>query len=319
MFSQKSIFVSTKDVSKRLAKDYWEREVNKYVVRIDCPSSHPDGVKASLRHQDLDLLRINHISASAHSVQRSRFDIAEDSRESVFICLMLEGNGYSYQGNSCSNHRPGDIIMYDTTKPYGHGFADNMKMIVVDVPSHVVGRITGNKCIDNLIKIDSNVRFGKSSNDAIFRLLQKTPSSFSDMHSICDQLIHHTEILFNSTYTKSSQKSTNVLYNDCKNYIEKNLCDPELSIEKLCDELHTSSRQLARAFVRTEQTVSRYIWNTRLEKSREDILNLINISITEIAFKWGFNHTTHFSRAYKKYYGESPSETRKLLYGHLKI
>jgi len=317
MLIQNSVIVSTKDVPSQLAKGYWEREVNKYVISIDCPNSHADDVQATLRHDDLDLLRVNYISASAHSVQRSRFDIASDPRSSVFMCLMLKGNGYSYQGNSCSNHRPGDLIMYDTMKPYGHGFPADMEMIVVDIPRNIANEIIGNKSIDDLIKIDSHVQFGKSSNDAILKLLQKKPSSTSEMHSICEQVIQHTEVLFNSSYTKSSQKSGNILYHECKAYIDKHLTDTELSIDNLCSELHTSPRQLARAFARSEQTVSRYIWESRLEKSREDILNSINISITEIAFKWGFNHSTHFSNAYKKYYGESPSGTRRVLNQYL--
>lgn len=313
MLSQNSVFVSTKDVAPQLSKDYWESEVNKYVIHIDCPNSPPDGVQASLRHDDLDLFRINHISATAHSVQRSRFDIAADSRSDVFMCLMLKGSGYSYQGTSCSNHRPGDIIMYDTMKPYGQGFPTDMEMIVVDIPRNIANKITGKRNIDNLIKIDSHVQFGKSSNEAIFKLLQKTPSSPSEMNSICEQVMHHTEVLFNSSHTKSSQKSGSVLFHECKAYIDKHLSDTELSIENLCDKLHTSPRQLARAFTRSEQTVSRYIWESRLEKSREDILSSINMSITEIAFKWGFNHSTHFSRAYKKHFAESPSDTRKIL------
>jgi len=312
VLSQNSIFVSTKDVSPQRSKDYWEREINKYVIHIDCPNSSSDGVQASLRHDDLDMFRTNYISATAHSVQRSRFDIAADSRADIFMCLILKGNGYSYQGTSCSNHLPGDIIMYDTMKPYGQGFSTDMEMIVVDIPRNIANKILGNQEIDELIKIDNHVQFGKSSNEAIFKLLQKTPSSHSEMNSICEQVIHHTEVLFNSSRVKSSQKSGGVLFHECKAYINKHLSDTELCIEYLCDKLHTSPRQLTRAFTQSGQTVSRYIWESRLEKSREDIINSINLSITEIAFKWGFNHNTHFSRAYKKYYGESPSDTRKI-------
>lgn len=313
MLTQNSVIVSTKDVPPQLSKDYWEREVNKYVIHIDCPSRQPDGVEATLRHDDLDIIRVNHISAAAHSVERSRFDIAIDPRESIFMCLMMKGNGYSYQGGSCSNHRPGDLIMYDTMKPYGHGFPADMKMLVVDIPRNIANEIIGKRSINDLIKVDSQVQFGKSSNEIILKLLQKKPSSTSEMHSICEQILHHTEVLFNSSYIKSSQKNGSILYHECKAFIDKNLTDTELNIDNLCVEFQTSPRQLARAFEQNGQTVSRYIWRSRLEKSREDILKSINISITEIAFKWGFNHSTHFSSAYKKHYGESPSITRKAL------
>ena len=120
------------------------------------------------------------------------------------------------------------------------------------------------------------------------------------------------EVLFNSSYIKSSQKNGSLLYHECKTYIDKHLTNIELNINNLCNEFQTPPRQLARAFSQNGQTVSRYIWKSRLERSREDILKSINISITEIAFKWGFNHSTHFSNAYKKYYGESPSDTRRM-------
>jgi AraC-like DNA-binding protein len=54
-------------------------------------------------------------------------------------------------------------------------------------------------------------------------------------------------------------------------------------------------------------TVNRYIWDLRLEKCRADLANPLHRhrTITEIAFAWGFNNSTHFSRIFKERFGLS--------------
>jgi AraC-like DNA-binding protein len=36
-----------------------------------------------------------------------------------------------------------------------------------------------------------------------------------------------------------------------------------------------------------------------------------NLSVTDVAFKWGFTHLGRFSQEYKRRYGELPSSTRR--------
>ncbi|WP_221801578.1 helix-turn-helix domain-containing protein [Oceanobacter mangrovi] len=33
-------------------------------------------------------------------------------------------------------------------------------------------------------------------------------------------------------------------------------------------------------------------------------------TISQVAFRWGFNHSAHFSRSYKNRFGETPTATR---------
>lgn len=60
----------------------------------------------------------------------------------------------------------------------------------------------------------------------------------------------------------------------------------------------------------TEETLNEYIIRRRIEKSALDLLHK-NITTTEIAHKYGFSNNSSFSRAFKKYYGISPTELKK--------
>ncbi|MBX4171812.1 AraC family transcriptional regulator [Rhodococcus pyridinivorans] len=55
-----------------------------------------------------------------------------------------------------------------------------------------------------------------------------------------------------------------------------------------------------------------YLRALRLESARADLLRHTSdpaVSVTDIALKWGFNHGGRFAAAYRKKFGESPSET----------
>ncbi|MDZ4212618.1 MAG: helix-turn-helix domain-containing protein, partial [Methylotenera sp.] len=49
----------------------------------------------------------------------------------------------------------------------------------------------------------------------------------------------------------------------------------------------------------------------RLEKCRKEILEYPYEPLSVIAFKWGFNDMSHFSRAFKKRFGMRPTELKR--------
>jgi AraC family transcriptional regulator len=60
------------------------------------------------------------------------------------------------------------------------------------------------------------------------------------------------------------------------------------------------------------ETVNSFIQRVRLEKIGSVIINHKSKSLTEIAFKYGFNSNANFSRSFKKHYGVTPSQFKKM-------
>lgn len=93
-------------------------------------------------------------------------------------------------------------------------------------------------------------------------------------------------------------------------YIDENL-DSDLSLNTISDIAFFSPYHFHRIFkFITEETLNEYVTRRRIEKSALDLIHK-NIGITEIALKCGFNDNSSFTRAFKKYYGISPTEFRK--------
>lgn len=88
------------------------------------------------------------------------------------------------------------------------------------------------------------------------------------------------------------------------------LADPDLDPRAIADALHVSVRTLHRAFADREASVMELVRQRRLERARADLLST-TCTVAEIAARWHFTDSSHFIRAYKKRYGETPTALRR--------
>jgi AraC-like DNA-binding protein len=97
-------------------------------------------------------------------------------------------------------------------------------------------------------------------------------------------------------------------------YIEQNLRDPELCPSIIAASLRLSPRYLRAIFAASKETVSAYILRRRLEECARELPDphLRHLSITEIAFGWGFNSGPHFARSFRAHFGMSPRDYRRM-------
>ncbi len=93
-------------------------------------------------------------------------------------------------------------------------------------------------------------------------------------------------------------------------FIEENL-DTKLSLNRISEVAHFSPYHFHRVFkFITGETLNEYVTRQRIEKSALDILHK-NLTIAEIAYKYGFSENPSFTRTFKKYFGVSPTEFEK--------
>ena len=71
-----------------------------------------------------------------------------------------------------------------------------------------------------------------------------------------------------------------------------------------------SPRYINDIFKDEETSLMRYVWSRRLENCRRDLLSQTRTGqrVSDIAFRWGFNDLSHFSRTFKQSFGHSPRD-----------
>lgn len=95
------------------------------------------------------------------------------------------------------------------------------------------------------------------------------------------------------------------------NQINDHLEDPNLNVEKLCQEVGLSRAHLNRKMKELfGLTPSEFIRNVRLRKACE-LLRQPDVDISQIAYSVGFSSQPHFSTAFKRFTGISPTEYRQ--------
>lgn len=96
-----------------------------------------------------------------------------------------------------------------------------------------------------------------------------------------------------------------------KRYIDTNLTQ-KLTLAQLSWKLHCSTVTLTQHFKNAYgMSIMAYVTQQRIQLAKEMLTNSSD-TITSIANTCGFPDVEHFSRTFKKYYGCSPSQWRKL-------
>lgn len=94
-----------------------------------------------------------------------------------------------------------------------------------------------------------------------------------------------------------------------KSIIIENLPSGKINDEMVAAELNMSTRALQRKLQKKETTFKQLLTETRQELADKYIRNN-QLSLTEISFMLGFSEVSSFSRAFKRWTGESPSDYR---------
>jgi len=110
------------------------------------------------------------------------------------------------------------------------------------------------------------------------------------------------------SYSASNHASGAVRLSRIVGYLEANLDDPNLQPRQIATQLNVSVRQMHRLFSASGLTVGAWVRRERLARCAADMRDpaLRDLTLTDIAFRWGFNEAGHFSRCFKQQYGVTP-------------
>jgi AraC family ethanolamine operon transcriptional activator len=113
----------------------------------------------------------------------------------------------------------------------------------------------------------------------------------------------------------SSLQRRSRLVRKAETYVVAHL-DESVRMQKLCREVGASARSLEYAFQAVYGTgAMRYLRTVRLNEVRKALLRAdgsARATVTAAAMDWGFWHLGEFAAAYRRLFGELPSETLRI-------
>ena len=142
-------------------------------------------------------------------------------------------------------------------------------------------------------------------------LLHKTIGLGSLEEFLMSALLHCQESNFSSQLSGAKPPMSATVRN-AMDYIEKHLAEP-VTVHAVAESARVSVRTLQNLFAKeVDQSPTNWIKNRRLERVRSDLADAAasgDLTVTDVATRWGFTHLGRFASTYKARYGESPSQT----------
>lgn len=309
--------LSTSSVPEDQRFAYWLDLICSLYVHLECDPPEEEGIFGEVEFSRIGNLQFTHLRSNAKRIRRTTERIREDSEEYFLVFIQREGRGTLFQDGRIAVTNPGDFVLNDCTRPYEIVFAgDHHDAYVLRLPRKA---FTGH--VGNLEDLCATTVSGQgAAGHLLLTMVETLRRDIADLHpasvmGVSEGIISVIGAGLRSLPAASQRKHSRLAaYHTARirSYVQQHLRDPELSIGTVAKAMKLSPDHLRRVFRNEPAPLSRLIWQQRLDACRRDLADprLNGRSVSEIAFSWGFNDASHFSRSFRERHGMSPRDWR---------
>jgi AraC-like DNA-binding protein len=242
-------------------------------------------------------------------ITRGPDEIRSDPRDHFMLLFMVRGSVGLVQDGREARMQTGDLAVYDQSQPFTLEFGQQSNAIVMTIPRPLLTsrladahRLTGRR-------IASDSRLGILAGTIVHQLVQLEGSTRDEVvcrlgTSAVDILATTLEAEFTDAKGLNRERARRL--DQVKQYILKNMHDCDLDIDTIANTQSMGTRTLNRLFALEGTTPIRWLWQQRLAASYKALAEGSVSHVTDAAMNFGFSDLSHFSRAFKKAFGQTP-------------
>ncbi|WP_321845134.1 AraC-like ligand-binding domain-containing protein [Paraburkholderia bannensis] len=307
------IRLDTEYVPSAKKRDYWLAALADSFVGLDFSTPGNDcgmPFAGCIDQGALGSIDVSVVTARPHRVMRTDRLIRKKEEELFLVSLQESGRGEVHQDGRRVLLEPGDLAIYDTTRAYALAFEGPFRQFVLSIPRDLLRVRVQNAQSLVATPLRAGAGFASLFLDLIHSVARNmdamTPEIRESVSSnVLDLLATGLSTVPAPLPTGSALKTYHL--NRIKTYIREHLANPELNIAQISEALGMSVSSLYRSFEENETSLSQWIWEQRLQACRSALLDETckTTSIKQIAMGWGFSDPAHFSRAFRRRFGET--------------
>lgn len=305
----------------KLGLDEFREAVDRsFVPLIVTTDVDPDEFRGSISQASAQGVSFTSVSADRQHVERTQELIERSPGRYFKISLQLEGESRIMQDGREVVLHPGDLAIYDTSRPYRLQFPSPFRVMVIqmpheklEIPRDLVGRMTA-------VRLGGDEGLGRVVSPFLATLgadleALEGPAGVRLAASAIDLL--ETLFAHELDVAQLAADPHRQLMQQIRDHIDAHLGDPDLGPASIAAASYISVRHLHALFQEEGVTVSSYIRSRRLERCYLSLTNPLELDqpIAAIGMKWGFPDPAHFSRVFKTAYQESPKTVRARIQG----
>lgn len=298
----------------------FQTAVSRSFVPLKVTARDPEAFRGAVTQADVHGATFTDVRSVASRVERTDELIRLAPRHFYKISLQLEGASTLSQGDRTIRLGPGDLAVYDTSRPYRLEFDDRYRVLVIQLPHDRLRIPPGIADEVTAVRLAGSEGLGRVVSPFLATLGTnlhelRGPAGAKLAQNAIDLL--DTLLATEFDLVKFAADPRRALMQRIRDGIDEHLDDPELSPSTIAAAAFISVRHLHNLFQEQGQTVAAYVRTRRLERCYLDLTDAAgaDLPIAAIGARWGFKDAAHFSRTFKAAYGESPSEVRRRALG----
>ncbi|MFC9661396.1 helix-turn-helix domain-containing protein [Nocardia sp. NPDC127606] len=262
------------------------------------------------------------VSASSQRIRRTRRGIANTDGEFLLVSILTEGSGLLHQDGRIALVRPGDMVFYDTSRPYHWDLGGPWSQVVVQTPLEVLRQHLGpgGSPLPTALTVTADSAGGVVAGffRDLARIQQSAPGHATVLADNGVKLLA-SAVRLASGEIPSGQPAQALSREQVLAFMRTRCADPSLTIDDIARACLVSRRTLYRLFGDVEDGLSAVLRRMRVECARTLLARDPGRATATVALASGFASERHFFRAFRLETGMTPGEFRMLASSALSI
>ena len=263
----------------------------------------------AIEHASLGRVDAFRVGGTPQVVRRTRRSLADVPDDPFKVCIQRRGQSVVRQGDTELVLAPGDIAIYDTSRPYELRFDEGWECLAMTLPRRALAASDA--------VIERSMSRGWTSLDGRTGVLghllgsavREVPQAGGAAH-LGEAAIQLLSCLVGGVDQGDPGEAlrTRIIA-----YVEAHASDPDLGHDAVAAAHGLSPRSLHRLFEDQPRSAMAHLREFRLLAIRDALLDpaYASCSTAAIAARWGFLDPSHFARTFRARFGITPGALRR--------
>jgi AraC-like DNA-binding protein len=311
------IVFTTEDLepSKRYAA--WQGAICDVYVHVDVNAEERSDYQGFIREARFGPVTMTDVLVSEQRITRRERHIAKLDKDCYYVQFIQQGRVNILQAGQTLLSHPGVGTIFSASEAYDLECIGRVRSLYLEIPRNEFS----SRFSENRMPVAATMTTGRGLGRIAAEFCSMLASEGSSLEEtvrtrLGDELMDVLALAldmgdkddFSEDATAQKARLRSV-----KAWIEEHLADPDLSLEKIARSNGVSLRHLHYLFRLTDLSASEWILDRRLLRCHDALVRpeLRSLSVTEVAYRFGFRSSSHFSTVFRRKFGHSPSELRR--------
>lgn len=287
---------------------FWHDVVCQAVLNV-ATEARPDSFRARISGHSFGPLRFASFDSTSHEIVRSPAHVTRAPADNYLISLQRQGRSLIEQGDRRFVLEPGEIAILDGQRPFRVGFPGPVSRAIAVVPRQTLDARAPWLRHAAIRKIDARSPFADLTRRHLLQLAENERLEESEANLLTDNLCNLLALASGRDAPSVPALQFEAILAACR----QELANPDLSPALLAARFGISVRTLHLRFEKSGQSFRRWVLENRLEACRKALRDpgQVGSTISEIAYRWGFNDLSHFTKSFRARFGMSPRDWRR--------